>query len=190
MSVFNMLNTKYFIVQNPQTGKPMAQLNPNAFGNAWLVKGIKFVETADQEMLALDDTDLKDTAVIENKYKAQIKQMPVADSSATIQLKEYLNDKINYSFKSSAPQVAVFSEVYYPLGWDAYIDGEKSDYFKTNYVLRGMYIPAGNHEIEFRFEPDSFTTGRTITIVASLLVILLVIVAIVMGLRKKKNEMV
>ncbi|MEO6134496.1 MAG: hypothetical protein ABIP35_05050, partial [Ginsengibacter sp.] len=70
MSVFNMLNTKYFIVQNPQTGKPMAQLNPNAFGNAWLVKGIKFVETADQEMLALDNTDLKDTAVVENKFKS------------------------------------------------------------------------------------------------------------------------
>ena len=187
MQVFNMLNTKYFITQNPQTGKPMAQINPTAFGNAWLISGVKFVETADQEMLALDNTNLRDTAVVENKYKAQIKQPPVPDSSAFIKLKENLNDKINYTFHSATPQVAVFSEVYYPFGWDAYIDGKKANYFKTDYVLRGMYIPAGGHEIEFRFEPESFTTGRTVTIVANLLVMLVIIMAIVMWYRKKKK---
>ncbi len=188
MQVFDMLNTKYFITQNPQTGKPMAQLNQGAFGNAWLAKGIKYVADANEEMAALDNTDLKDTAVVENKFKAQVKQSPVPDSSAYIKLKENLNDKIDYTFHSATPQFAVFSEVYYPLGWNAYIDGQKADYIKTNYVLRGMYIPAGDHSIEFRFEPKSFTTGRTISIVASLLVILVILGTIVFYVTNKNKK--
>lgn len=179
MQVFNMLNTKYFIVQNPQTGKPMAQLNPNAFGNCWLVSGLKYVANANEEMAALDHTDLKDTAVVENKFKSQIKQAPVPDSSASIKLKENLNDKIEYNFHSRTPQFAVFSEIYYPRGWNVFIDGQKADYVKTNYALRGMYVPAGAHEIEFRFEPKSFTDGRLITIIANLMVILILIAAII-----------
>src|SRR5690242_10967753 len=185
MKVFDMLNTKYFIVQNPQTGKPVAQLNANAYGNAWLVKGIKYVNNADEEMSALDSTDLKDTAVVDKRYQAMIKQSPVFDSSAYIKLKQNLNDKIDYTFHSAAPQFAVLSEVYYPLGWDAYIDGKKADYVKTDYVLRGMYVPAGDHEIEFRFEPKSYTTGREITIIASILVYLILIVAIIMNIIRK-----
>ncbi len=188
MQVFDMLNTKYFIVQNPQTGKRMAQLNPNAFGNAWLVKGIKYVNNADEEMDALDSTNLKDTAIVDKRYQAAIKQAPAYDSSAFIKLKQNLNDKIDYTFHSSTPQFALMSEVYYPLGWDAYIDGKKADYIKTDYVLRGMYVPAGDHEIEFRFEPKSFYTGRTITIIASILVYFFLIVAIVINvIRKPKN---
>ena len=93
MRVFNMLNTKYFIVQNPQTGKPVAQLNPEAYGNCWLVKGIKYVNNANEEMTALDSTDLKDTAVVEKVFQSQIKQSPVYDSTASIKLLQNLNDK-------------------------------------------------------------------------------------------------
>lgn len=185
MEVFNMLNTKYFIVANPQTGKPMAQLNPNAFGNVWLVKGIKFVPGANEEMLALDNTDLRDTAVVENMYKDQIKQLPQPDSAASIKLVQNLNDQIEYTYHSNSPQVAVFSEIYYPRGWNVYVDGKKSDYFKTDYALRGMYLPAGNHKIEFRFEPESFTIGRTITIIGTLLVFLICLAAIIFYIRKK-----
>jgi hypothetical protein len=187
MEVFNMLNTKYFIVSDPQTGKPVAQINPNAFGNCWLVKGIKFVDNADQEMAALDNTDLKDTAVVENKYKSQIKGTPKYDSVASIKLVENVNDKITYKFSAPTAQFAVFSEVYYPKGWDVFIDGTKADYVRTNYVLRGMYIPAGNHNIEFRFEPQSYYTGRMISIIANILVGLLIIATIVYYARKKKN---
>lgn len=185
MQVFDMLNTKYFIVRNPQTGKPTAENNPGAFGNAWLVKGIKYVNNADQEMEALDSTHLRDTAVVDIKFKAMIAGLPVPDSSASIKLKQNLNDKIDYTFHSTTPQFAVLSEIYYPLGWNAYIDGKKTDYVKTDYVLRGMYVPAGNHEIEFRFEPKSYSIGRTITIIANALVYLLLIIAIFFGLRKK-----
>jgi hypothetical protein len=188
MEVFDMLNTKYFIVPDQQTGKPVAQINPNAFGNCWLVKGIKFVENADQEMAALDNTNLKDTAVVENKYKAQIKAEPTYDSIAYIKLVQNLNDKIDYRFSAPTPQFAVFSEVYYPRGWNVYIDGNKTDYVRTNYVLRGMYIPAGNHDIEFRFEPTSFTEGRIISIIANILVALLIITTIIFYTVKKKKQ--
>ncbi|MEO7316113.1 MAG: hypothetical protein ABIW47_13070 [Ginsengibacter sp.] len=187
MHVFNMLNTKYFITQNPQTGKPIAQLNPGALGNAWLVSSIKYVETADQEMLALDSTDVAHVAIVENKFKNQIKEAPVADSGAFIKMDENLNDQITYTFHSTRPQVAVFSEIYYPHGWNAYIDGQKADYFKSDYLLRTMYIPAGDHKIEFKFEPASYTIGRTISVIASILVLLIIIVAIYMGSRRKHH---
>jgi hypothetical protein len=187
MEVFNMLNTKYFITQNPQTGKPMAQLNPGALGNCWLVGGIKYVANANEEMAALDHTDLKDTAVVEDKFKAQIGQMPVRDSAAFIKLKENVNDKIIYTFHSTTPQFAVFSEVYYPLGWEVFIDGKKTDYIKTDYLLRGMSVPAGNHEIEFQFAPKSYYEGRMISIIANILVILVLIGTIVFYVRKKNK---
>jgi hypothetical protein len=187
MKVFNMLNTKYFIVQNPQTGKPMAQVNPEAFGNCWLVKGIKYVETADQEMAALDSTDLRDTAVVENKYRAAIKTAPKYDSIAYIKLVRNINDTIDYRFSAPTPQFAVFSEVYYPKGWNVFIDGTKANYVKTDYVLRGMFIPAGNHQIEWRFEPESFTVGRMVSIIANILVALLLIVTIIFYAMKKRK---
>jgi len=187
MRVFNMLNTKYFIVQNPQTGKPVAQLNPEAYGNCWLVKGIKYVNNADEEMLALDSTNLKDTAVINKSFSADIKTLPQYDSTASITLKENLNDKIIYNYNSTTPQFAVFSEVYYNLGWNTYVDGQKSPYVKVNYILRGMSLPAGKHEIEFRFEPKSVTTGRMITIWSNILVMLSVIAAAVFYIRRKTN---
>lgn len=187
MRVFDMLNTKYFIVQNPQTGKPVAQLNPGAYGNAWLAKGIKYVNNANEEMQALDSTDLKDTAVVDKRFQSQIKQQPVPDSSAFIKLKENLNDKVDYTYHSTTPQFAVFSEVYYPLGWNAFIDGKKADYVKTDYVLRGMFVPAGDHQIEFQFEPKSYTIGRTITIIANILIMLVMIAAIAFYVRRKRK---
>jgi hypothetical protein len=187
MQVFDMLNTKYFIVQNPQTGKPQAELNPGAFGNCWFVKGIKYVDNADQEMAALDSTDLRDTAVVENKFKSQITSVPKHDSIGYIKLVQNLNDKIDYRSSSASPEFAVFSEIYYPKGWNVYIDGNKANYVKTDYVLRGMLIPPGNHEIEWRFEPKSFTTGRMISIIANILVALLIIATIVFYAIKKKE---
>lgn len=188
MEVFDMLNTKYFIVPDPQTGRPVARLNPGAFGNVWFVKGVKSVPGPNEEMLALDSTDLRDTAVVEKKYESQIKPIPSTDSTATISLIQNLNDKIDYQYKSTTPQVAVFSEIYYPRGWNAYIDGKKSDYFRTDYVLRGMYLPAGDHKIEFRFEPSSYTLGNTVSIISTFIVLLIIIAASVFYFRRKENH--
>lgn len=177
MEVYNMLNTKYFIDQDPQTGRPTARLNPGAFGNAWLVEGVKIVPGPNEEMLALNDTDLRDSVIVEEIYKDQIKQNPHYDSSASIRLVHNENDEIEYEFESASPQVAVFSEIYYPRGWNAYIDGQKTDYFRANYALRGMYLPAGKHKIEFKFEPASFKIGEAITVATTILTILILLIA-------------
>jgi hypothetical protein len=185
MNVFNMLNTKYFIVSNPATGRPVAQLNPEAFGNCWLVKGIKYVNNADQEMAALDSTNLRDTAIVEKIFQQQVKQQPVYDSFASIKLVQNLNDKITYSYTASTAQFAAFSEVYYKSGWNAFVDGQKTDYAKVDYVLRGMYLPAGKHTIEFKFEPKSFTIGRSISIWSNILVFLAIAAAIFFYFKQK-----
>jgi hypothetical protein len=184
MQVFNMLNTKYFIRQD-QSGRTMAQQNPGAFGPCWLVKGIKYVNSPNEEMLALDNTNLRDTAVISTSYQKNILQGPQPDSAASLTLKNRENDAITYSFKASAPQFAVFSEIYYNAGWNAYLDGKKTDYVKANYALRGMYVPAGSHTIEFKFEPASYYTGRTLTIWSIAIIYLTILLSIVLYIRKK-----
>jgi Bacterial membrane protein YfhO len=185
--VFNMLNTKYIIRSNPATGQRDAMVNPNAFGPCWLVKSIHYVGSADEEMKALDSINVRDTAIVDKRYEGIIPFAPVADSSATIKLLENLNDKITYSFSAKTNQFAVFSEIYYAQGWDVYLDGKKVDYCRVDYVLRGMPVPAGNHQIEFRFEPHSYELGSTITIFSSLIGYVLLFLAVVLGWKKAKE---
>ena len=183
--VFNMLNTKYFIQRNPSTGQQMAMLNPGAFGPCWLVRNIHFVKNGDEEMKALDSINLRDTAVIQEKYHSSISTLPVYDSGARLSLLENLNDKISYRFSAKTDQFAVFSEVYYDKGWNAYIDGKKSPYCKVDYILRGMAVPPGEHTIEFRFEPEVIKLSNTITVLSSIVAYILLISAVVAIARKK-----
>jgi len=187
MGVLNMLNTKYFI-GNTQDGRTIAQQNPGAFGPCWLVKGIKFVNSPNAEMLALDSTNVRDTAILNDTFKAVVKQQPVYDSSASIKITERQNDKITYASSAATPQFAVFSEIYYNRGWDAYIDGKKADYVKANYLLRGMELPAGKHTVEFRFEPKSYYTGNTITFWCAILIYLTLIATIILSFKKNKES--
>jgi hypothetical protein len=186
MQVFNMLNTKYFITANPQSGQPAAQLNPGAFGPCWLVKGIKYVADGKQEIAALDNTNLKDTAVVQQKFKENI--LPIQpDSAASIQFIANTNDTVRYQSNAATNQFAVFSEVYYSKGWNAYIDGKKSDYAKVDYALRGMSIPAGKHNIEFIFEPTVYFLSSSITMWGSILLYLMVIGAIYVYVKDRKR---
>lgn len=185
MNVFNMLNTKYFIMQDGQ-GQPVAQQNPYAYGPCWLVKDIKFVKTVNEEMLALDSTDLRITAVINNVFKGNIAALPQFDSAAYIKIIERQNDLIKYESNAGAPQFAVFSEIYYNRGWNAYIDGKKAAYTKVNYVLRGISIPAGRHSIEFKFEPSAYYLGNSITTYSVIIIIILFAVYLFSLFRKKK----
>jgi uncharacterized membrane protein YfhO len=124
-------------------------------------------------MDALNNFSPKDTAIIDKKYQAIANASFAADSSATIGLIKADNDAISYKTSSNSSQFAVFSEVYYDKGWDVYVDGKKSDYVKANYVLRAMPIPAGQHTIEFRFEPASHKIGSTVTLICSVLMLIL-----------------
>jgi len=188
MKVYSMLNTKYFIVNNPADNKPIAQLNPDALGPAWIVKTIKYVNNADEEMKALDNFNPRDTVIIDKREQSKIAFTPQFDSSALIQFVENLNDKINYSFNASANQFVVFSEVYYPRGWKAFIDGKETPIVKVNYILRGLAVPAGKHSIEFRFEPAAYKNGITISMIAGVLSILLIIAGLWWEWRKWQKK--
>jgi hypothetical protein len=173
MNVLNMLNTKYFIQKDERGITQKYQRNDSALGNCWFVKSIKFVKNDDEEMAALDHFNPADTAVIQESFHASIPILPQADSNASIRLVKNDNDKITYTYSASANQFAVFSEIYYPRGWKAFMDGKELAIVKVNYVLRGLALPPGQHTIEFRFEPESYKTGRQLTTIFSVLLLLL-----------------
>jgi len=175
--VLNMLNMKYVVVPDQKDPKQtMAVPNPYTMGNCWLVKEVKFVKDANEEMTSLDHFDPAKTAFANESFKAIVGNQPSFDSTASIKFIENKNDYIKYESNASSNQFAVFSEIYYSQGWNAYIDGKKSDYCKVNYVLRGMPIPAGKHLIEFKFEPSLVSLGEHLTKYAAYAAVLLVLV--------------
>ncbi|MCD4744685.1 MAG: YfhO family protein, partial [Bacteroidales bacterium] len=153
INVLNMLNTKY-VIQTDNNKQPQARQNPGALGNAWFVENYKIVENADEEIAALNDFDPVKTAIIDNSFKNELSGFnPKIDSSARIYQTEYKPNHLTYQYKSNNDQIAVFSEIYYDKGWNAYIDGNLMPHFRSNYVLRAMIVPKGEHTIEFKFEP-------------------------------------
>ncbi len=169
--VLNMLDTKYFLMppqqQQQQSAAPAVQLNDSAMGACWYVNEVKFVHGPAEEMKALNNFNAAQTAFVDDSFKPIVNAVSGTDATAKISLASYDADDIKYTSRSSTNRFAVFSEVYYPAGWNAYIDGKKTGYCKANYVLRGMSIPAGNHAIEFKFEPASYYMGQTIVYITS-----------------------
>lgn len=164
----NMLNTRY-IIYNP--GQPPIY-NPYALGNAWFVQDIQIVENADAEIQALNTINPQITAVVDKRFENEIRtKTPVADSTAHIEMLSYEPVKLKYKSTAQTEQLAVFSEIYYAHGWESYIDGKRVPHFRTDWTLRGMYIPAGNHEIEFVFRPHEYITASTIGSYISLLIL-------------------
>ncbi len=185
LPVLNMLNTKYLIIPDQQSGQPKAQENLGALGACWFVKGIQFRKGPADIMNALTTFNPKDSAVLDEKYKGDITSIG-NDSLATIALVSNENDLVTYHSKSTVKQFAVFSEIYYNAGWKAKIDGKDSPIFQSNYVLRGLEIPAGEHNIIFSFEPTAVAIGKKAAIGSSLLIWLLLIGAAVSSFRKNR----
>jgi len=171
-SVFNMLNTKYFIA--PQGDQVIAQRNPAALGNAWFVNTLSRVNTANEEIDALGRIDPAGEAVLHNEF-ADYTSATTFNKNGDIKLTSYAPDKISYQSNSSSDQFAVFSEIWYGpnKGWQAWLDGKKVEHVRVNYLLRGMSIPAGAHEIIFEFNPSSYKTGELISLISCLLFLLL-----------------
>lgn len=179
-TAINILNTKY-LIYNPDAA-PL--YNPNALGAAWFVDAVKTVDTPDEAINNLAINDLSRIAIIENA-----EAMSSSDSLSSIERTLYLPDKLKYTAESTVDRVAVFSEIYYPAGWRAFIDGEETEILRADYILRALQIPSGRHEIEFRFEPKSYTIGKAISTIGSILVVLVLVAAIVVEIRKKlKSE--
>lgn len=166
MPTINMLNTKYVISGNPATDTIP---NKEALGNAWFVKGVQYQKDAASVMKALDTFNPKDIAIVEEKDKiADLSNIEV-DSVASIQLVKNNNDDILYTANTSKKQLAVFSEIYYNLGWKAYIDNKETPIVKVNYVLRALVVPAGKHDIKFEFRPSSIDISKKASGIASIL---------------------
>jgi hypothetical protein len=175
MGVLNMLNTKYIIADPNQ----MPIFNFSALGNAWFVYDFQLVDDANQELAAIKNFDPATTAVIDKKFASYIEKIPKLPNDTIVQsqikLIKYKPHELTYQVFARRTELAVFAEIYYDKGWNAYIDGVKTDHFRANYVLRAMVIPEGKHLIEFKFEPQSFAIGQKIATSSSILVIILIL---------------
>ncbi len=184
MEVLNMLDVKY-VIQTDKTGKEFPTSNPKANGNAWFVSQVKLVNSADEEMKALKGLDSKNVALV-NSNDFKIKNTAFAkDNSARIILETYKPNYLKYVSNNANEGLAVFSEMYYGKGWNAYIDGKSVDHIRVDYVLRGLNIPAGKHTIEFKFEPQVIKTGSMITLISSIGMLLLLAGGIYFERKKK-----
>ncbi|MEW5675943.1 YfhO family protein [Flavobacterium enshiense] len=172
--VLDLLNVKYIIVPTGQGDVPVG--NPFANGNAWFVNEVKMVHSADEEMKALDKLNSKQTAILnKNEFpNVSVKTSFVKDSLATIQLKDHKPNYLKYESNNANEGLAVFSEIYYPKGWKATVDGKETDIFAVDYVLRAINVPAGKHTIEFKFEPQVVKTGSMISLASFLGMLVLI----------------
>ena len=170
MEVLNMLNVKYFMFTDADE-RLNAEQNVAANGNAWFVSNIKLVESANDEISSLKSSvfnSKKDVVINKKQFNPTTLTIPL-DTTAIIKLTSYKANELHYKSFATAPQLAVFSEMYYQPGWNAYLDGEKTDHFRVNYVLRAMEIPAGKHSIVFKFEPTVIATGGLISLISFIL---------------------
>lgn len=184
-ATLNMLNTRYIIAG--EDGNVIR--NNNACGNAWFVNSVRIVANADSEIVAVRNFNPRTTAIVDKRFEQQLNGWGFkSDSTASIRLISYAPNHLIYESNSVVEQLAVFSEIYYPSGWNAFVDGKPIEHFRADYVLRSMRIPAGKHTIEFKFEPAFYAKGNTIARVSSILLLLSLIGAIIVEVRKNRAE--
>ncbi|MFO7869485.1 MAG: YfhO family protein [Bacteroidales bacterium] len=185
MDVLNMLNAKYFIIPDRETGKNQVQKNTEALGNAWFVEKLSFVPNPDAEIEALNSFNPAKKAITDIEFKDDISDTVfTVNSSANIDLTEYEPNYLRYAVSNNNTGFAVFSEIYYPKGWNAYIDGEFTPHFRVNYVLRALEIPAGKHIIEFKFEPRAYYITNTISLISSIILIIILLAIFIVEIKK------
>ena len=183
--VLNMMNTKY-VIYNPNA-QPFE--NPFAMGNAWAVNNIRWVDTPNEEIDAIGNTDLEHTAIINKEFEQQVGSYQLTDSvRGQIALTDYLPNKLSYSFKASEDQLVIFSEIWTERGWKMYVDGQEQPLLRANYLLRAALIPSGEHEIVMEYAPKAYSTGNAVSFASSLIMILGLIVALIFTFKPKKEE--
>lgn len=188
--VLNMMNMKYAIL-NPDN--PVIVENPNAMGNAWFVDNVVVAQNPNEESDALNTIDLHNTLVTDVKFQDFVKDFrPHHDDAAQIKLTKYAPDYVEYDYTASENGIAVFSEIYYPYGWKAYIDGQPKEHFRANYTLRALNVPAGKHHIRFEFRPDTVEKWGKVAIaskyVMNLTILSIIGFAIYKGMKRRKEE--
>lgn len=201
-AVLNMLNAKYFIVPGQKQGTEQLIPNPKALGNAWFVSDIHYTKTADETILSMNAPAINDpkvdsvtnafnpasTAVIRDQYRSAIgADHFTKDSASRIVLTKYDLPEMNYESDNKNDGFAVFSEIYYPENWKAYIDGKETPIYCVNYVLRGIKVPSGKHKISFKYEDVPFEKGEQISITGDIIITLIILIALVLWLRKRNQ---
>ncbi|MCB0445338.1 MAG: YfhO family protein, partial [Gelidibacter sp.] len=184
INVLNMLNTKYIIADDDK-GAIFPYLNADANGNAWFINDLVKVASANEELTSLDSLDTKIKAITTQKLS---NQKFITDSTATISIKVYKPNYLKYKSNNKNDGFAVFSEIYYAEGWNAYIDGKLTPHYRVDYVLRGLPIPKGTHTIEFKFEPQVIQTGSSIALASSILLALLIVGGLYLQFKTKPEE--
>lgn len=188
-NILNLLNAKYLVLGGPE--QPQAIANPKANGNAWFVSDLQFVESPNQEIKSIGVIDSKKTAVIAASDKKYFEGKTVqADPTAFINLTNYQPNELEFKSQSKTPQLAVFSEIYYPHGWKFFIDEKEVPYIKADYLLRAVHVPAGKHDIRMVFEPEVIEKGKWISLICFGLFILLSGVGIYVLYRKRDKRQV
>lgn len=184
--VLNMLNTKYFIFPAGQQRQTVPILNPHAYGNAWFVNKVQYVNNANEEIDALDSIIPTETAVVDARFKDVLKGTTESykDSLSSIRLTSYAPNRLTYETNNAQDGIAVFSEIYYPDGWHVTIDGQPAELARADYILRTMHVPAGQHTIEMRFDPTSLHVTEGIAYGALALLVIGIIVAVLITKRK------
>ena len=184
--ILNMLNTKYFIFPAGQQRQTVPILNPHAYGNAWFVNKVQYVNNANEEIDALDSIIPTETAVVDARFKDVLKGATESykDSLSSICLTSYAPNRLTYETNNAQDGIAVFSEIYYPDGWHVTIDGQPAELARADYILRTMYVPAGQHTIEMRFDPTSLHVTEGIAYGALALLVIGIIVAVLIAKRK------
>ena len=177
--VLNMLNARYFIFPL-EGGQTVPLQNPFAFGNAWFVNEVAYVNNANEEIKAIHGTDLRKKAIVDKRFEAILKSSAPADSACSIQLLSYEPNELKYEVSSDNGGIVVFSEIYYP-GWQAYIDGNEVEHGRANYILRAMNVPAGKHVVEFKFDPSTLHVTETIAYIAFALLAIASIVMVIIS---------
>ena len=184
-NALNMLNTKY-LIYNPDAA-PLT--NSKAMGNAWIVNSYQLVNNADEENAALSKTDLSKVIVVDKKFQSLLGPVtPTTGTSSKISLKSYSPNQLVYSYSGKGNEIAVFSEIYYPQGWNAYIGDKLVPHFQADYLLRAMVLQEGNYDITFKFEPLSYKLGKQISMVSSLLLLIFIGFVLFKSLNLKKNS--
>ena len=189
--VLDMLNTRYAITTS-EDGQSQKMINRStACGNAWFINNVLYVKDANQEMTAINSFDPLKEAIVDEEFKSVINEKKLGTTTnANIRLTQYHPDHMTYEYSAPNDVIAVFSEIWYTKGWNAYVDGVQVPYFRANYLLRAAQLPGGNHKVEFKFEPTSYYTGETISLIASILLVLGLIGVVFLEIRKKKEVLV
>ena len=182
--VLNMLNARYFIFPL-EGGQTVPLRNPFALGNAWFVDEVQYVNNANEEIEAIHGIDPLHQIVVDKRFESIVQASSASDSTCSITLTAYEPNDLKYEVNSSKGGTVVFSEIYYP-GWQAYIDGEKVEHGRANYILRAMNVPAGQHVVEFKFDPDTLHATETIAYIAFALLAIAAVVIVILEVKKRK----